>query len=97
MKTEMIVANVTTKNDAGVNVKTEVGKLEWNRPETIAELTENFDDAEILKCFTAGYVVKVQAELRNPGKTKIPMTPLLKAFAGLTSAEQQKLLEQLGH
>lgn len=99
MKTEKIEAfKLTSEKDAnGKPIKVKCGETEWERPETIAELTESFDDEEIISCFVYGFVVKEQARIRNGESTKAKNNPLVKKFAALTPEEQRKILEQLGH
>ena len=103
MKTETITAS-RLEGPLNARVKVDCGSIQAERPETIQELIDNYDDSEILKCFWAAFVIQEQAKLRNPTKERIPVTPETRKFSELLKnaspekrAEVLAVLEQLGH
>jgi len=67
-----------------------VGEREIQLPDTVAELTENWDDETILACFHYGYRVREQADIKrdvdSPGKKN------LRLFKKLSKADQDAIL-----
>lgn len=66
------------------------GEQEQDLPETIAELVENFDDAEVLACFIYGFKVKIQQQLRTPTSS-----PTVNEFKKYSKADQDEALRLL--
>ena len=81
-----------TDNSNGSKSKQSIGFYEWDRPETIEELVDQFDKANILKCFAYGKRVELAAEVKAPLMVKKPMSEFEKLFAKLTPEQQAKAL-----
>jgi hypothetical protein len=72
-----------------------LGSEEWERPETMAELLETFEENVIVKYSVAAHVIKVQSELRAKArgpKVKKPLTPAEIRFEKLSQAEKDELM-----
>lgn len=64
----------------------ELGRCDSLQPETIEELIDNFDNAEIVKLFWSAFVIKEQARLRAATNETTPM----KTFKSLTAAQKEE-------
>ncbi len=81
---------ITAKRDGQI-----VGTTQWDEPETVNEIVENFDDDDIVKCFIYGKRVKLQAEIRGPVKMTESEKELMKLFKKLTPEQRARKLAEL--
>lgn len=80
---------IIAKDKAGV----ELGRQEEPRPETFAELVENFEEKDILRLAWAAHVIEVQAKLRAEVRTPSKESEQVKAFKKLTPEQQKAILD----
>ena len=72
-----------------------LGKRDEDQPETMAELTSQFEDADIVKLAWRSHVIDVQRELRDEVRKPSKESDLVKAFKKMSPEEQAKAMAKL--
>lgn len=87
----MKTVTITKKTKSGEVL----GTMEVEKPETFAELVEQFEEKDIVTLAWRSFVIDMQRDLDSRKATKRPETELERAFKKMSPEKQAEALEHV--